>query len=534
VVVPSVAASGGHQSDFPTGVDILYENMTGDLQLLREYSGEKSERAFAELTRRYLDIVYSAALRQVRSPELAQEVSQSVFMDLARQAGRLRPDTNLAAWLYAVTRRTAIDALRSESRRIHRERLAGEITDVNTNPSEWGQIEPMLDEAMEALEEKDRAAILMRFFQSKSLKEVGQLLGTSEDAAQKRVSRALDRLRAHFAQRGVAVGAGGLAVVLSANAVQAAPVGLSAAISTGAAVAVTAMQQAGITGLTKGMIMTTIQKAIYATALAAAVGAGIYEARRAAVLQAGTESLRQRQGQLNYQIDDLAKQLAAATNQPRVAPEETRLRAATAELLKLRGEVARLRSATQELAGLKSAAVAKPGENEVKSWLEQVNALKRFLKAAPDKGIPELQFLSDQDWFNAVGKDNLLQSDDDYREALQRLRRSAKNQFAPMMQHALQAFTQANDGQLPGDVAQLKPFFDPPVDDAILQRYQMVQNGKVSDVPPNQPLVAEKAPVDGEHDTIYMMMLNGTAVADGKGWNLARSPGGAGQGTTSP
>jgi RNA polymerase sigma factor (sigma-70 family) len=147
--------------------------MTPDSQLLRNYAREKSQDAFTELARRHLNLVYSAALRQVRSPQLAEEVSQSVFTDLARAAAGLQPDTILTAWLYQVARRTAIDVVRRESRRQVRERLAVEIAAMNT-ATDWPQIEPLLDDAMAALDETDRAAILLRYFENKSWREVGE------------------------------------------------------------------------------------------------------------------------------------------------------------------------------------------------------------------------------------------------------------------------------------------------------------------------------------------------------------------------
>src|SRR2546426_10118891 len=138
------------------------------LDLLRQYDRQKSEEAFATLVRRHLDLVYSAALRQVRSPQLAEEVAQSVFTDLSRNAARLKSDTVLTAWLYQVTRRTAIDVVRGEARRQLREQLAVELTDMNTHPSTWLQIEPLLDEAMESLDAGERSAILLRFLENRS------------------------------------------------------------------------------------------------------------------------------------------------------------------------------------------------------------------------------------------------------------------------------------------------------------------------------------------------------------------------------
>src|SRR5258708_3986030 len=205
-----------------------------DHELLSQFTGEQSQDAFAELVNRHLNLVYSAAFRQVRSHQLAEEVAQSAFTDLARNAPRLAPDTIITAWLYQVTRRTAIDVVRRESRRQLREQIATEMNAMNATAADWTHSEPLLDEAMHALDATDRAAVLLRFFENKSLREVGATLGTSDDAAQKRVSRAVERLREFFAKRGISVGATGLLVVISTNAVQSAPVGLAAAISTAA------------------------------------------------------------------------------------------------------------------------------------------------------------------------------------------------------------------------------------------------------------------------------------------------------------
>jgi RNA polymerase sigma factor (sigma-70 family) len=204
-----------------------------DMELLARYTRQHSSRrnpmeadtedAFADLVRRHLGLVYSAALRQVRSLQLAEEVAQSVFIDLARSAAKLKPDTILTAWLYQVTRRTAIDVVRREASRQLREQIATEMNAMNATAANWTHIEPLLDEAMHALDDTDRTAVLLRYFENKSLREVGATLGTSENAAQKRLGRAVERLREFFTKRGVTVGASGLVVVISANAVQAAP-----------------------------------------------------------------------------------------------------------------------------------------------------------------------------------------------------------------------------------------------------------------------------------------------------------------------
>ncbi len=293
-----------------------------DLQLLERYTRHQAEDAFAELVRRHLNLVFSAALRQVRSPQLAEEVAQSAFTDLARQAHRLAPDTVLSAWLYQVTRRTAIDVVRREARRQHREQVACELNAMNANTADWTHIEPLLDEAMQAIEETDRTAVLLRYFENKSLREVGQALGATEEAARKRVSRAVERLREYFAQHGLTVGASGLVALLSANAVQAAPVGLAATISAAALVGASIVSTATVTAA-KVIAMTTLQKTLITGSIALALGTGIYEARQAARLREQVQTLQQQQAPLTDQIqrlqqerDDALKRLAAASAKP--------------------------------------------------------------------------------------------------------------------------------------------------------------------------------------------------------------------------
>ena len=239
-------------SGYGDGGDMLLKMSDTDLQLLARYTRQHAEDAFAELVRRHLDLVFSAALRQVRSPQLAEEVTQSAFTDLARQAHGLAPDTILTAWLYQVTRRTAIDVVRREARRQLREQIACELNAMNTTAADWTHIEPLLDEAMHALEEIDRTAVLLRYFENKSLREVGQTIGTTEDAARKRISRAVERLREFFAKRGVTVGASGLVIAISSNAVEAAPAGLAVSISTAAgALAGTSLATTATAGATR-------------------------------------------------------------------------------------------------------------------------------------------------------------------------------------------------------------------------------------------------------------------------------------------
>ena len=490
-----------------------------DLELLDEYARAGSEEAFAELVRRHLDLVYSAALRQVRSPQLAEEVAQSVFTDLSRSARRLKSDTVLSAWLYQAARRTGVDVVRRESRRQLRERLALELNDMNACPSIWTQIEPLLEEAMEQLDPAERSAILLRFFENRSLREVGQTLGTSEDAAQKRVSRAVESLREIFAHRGVTAGASGLALALSANAVQSAPLGLATAISTGATIS-GALHTVATFGTTKALAMTTLQKIIITAALAAAAGAGLYESRQVSQARDQLRAVQQRQEPLNEQVRQLAQERDAAARQLAALQQENdSLRGNLADLPRLRGEVGRLRGDSRELAQIKTAATnasADPAlDAAFKTWAVRATRLRQRLDLATDQQIPELQLLTEKDWFDAVKGLKQLETDDDYRAAYSKLRNIAKDEFGNALRSALRAFTDANNGQLPQDLAQLKPFFDRPVDDAMLQRYKLLQTGKLSDIT-DQYLVGEIAPpLDPDHDARYEFSLNGTHSESG-------------------
>ncbi len=287
--------------------------MTSDLDLLKRFAGGHSQDAFTELVNRHVNLVYSAALRQIRSPHLAEEITQSVFTDLARNADKLNQTATsntlvLTAWLYQVARRTAIDVIRKESRRQLREQIVLEMNDMNANANEWTQIEPLLDDAMAALEETDRTAILLRFFENKNLREVGESLDISDDAAQKRVTRAVERLREFFSKRNVAIGASGLAVLISANAVQSAPVGLVATISAAAVLGYTAVSTSTVITATKIIAMTTLQKTLVAATVAVLAGAGIYQVHQVGLLRKQNQTLQQEQAILTGENAKLSRE----------------------------------------------------------------------------------------------------------------------------------------------------------------------------------------------------------------------------------
>ncbi len=459
---------------------------TDDQELIRDYAADGSQAAFTALVNRYVDLVYTAARRQVQSPDLAEEVTQTVFIALARHARELKPGTPLAAWLYLVTRRAALDALRRESRRLVREQTAFELAAMKSNSPAWSQIEPLLDEAMEALAETDRRAILLRYFENLSLREVGQRLGSSEDAAQKRVGRALEQLRAFFSKRGVAVGATTLAADLAGAAVQAAPVGLGLSISSATAL-VGAAGQIATLETAKTIAMTSLQKTLIVTTLATIVGAGLY------------------QGHLISRRDDQIAELQQQVDQWR--GETRRLQAERDKLTSRLADAQRESEAVRtRLAGKEDALPTGDPvvDSELKAISARVNTLKAQLTQHPEQQIPELRFLTVQDWMDAVAKHN-LDTDDDVREALAELRGHAKANFTEPVSGALWKYTQANDGKLPSDIMQLMPFFDPPVEPELLQRYGIMNTGNIRDLPLSTFVVAEIAPpMDPNEGTLYL------------------------------
>ncbi|HXC99350.1 MAG TPA: sigma-70 family RNA polymerase sigma factor [Verrucomicrobiae bacterium] len=324
-----------------------------DIQLLMEYAEGKREGAFRELVARHTDFVYSAALRQVNSPDLACDVAQSVFTDLARKARSVAekaPEVNsLAGWLHRSTRYAALNHLRDTRRREANERLAMEQLIINSESApDWDLIRPVLDEALDSLNDEDHAVLLLRYFEKKSLREVGEALGTSDDTAQKRVSRATERLREFFSKRKVAIGASGLAVALSANSVQAAPAGLAAAIST-AALAGTAVTTLTAITATKTIAMTLLQKTVVTAALALVAGVAIYQAHQASQLREQNLALQQQLAPLADQIQQLQHERDQATNRLAGMAEELALaKKNPSDVLKLRGEVTALRQAKSD------------------------------------------------------------------------------------------------------------------------------------------------------------------------------------------
>jgi RNA polymerase sigma factor (sigma-70 family) len=249
-----------------------------DFELLRQYTDEGSHDAFAELVRRHVGLVRAAALRQMRDSGAADDVAQAVFVALARGARKVRRGERLSGWLLTATRYHATHARQSETRRRHHELRAAAMIPVSTEAREsgpWDRIGPSLDEAIGTLTLKARDALLLRYFENKTVREVAGALRISEEAAKQRLSRAVEELRTFFTRRGVMVSAVVLAALLTGNAVAAVPDGYAAATAaaslkaaggTGAAAGVSA----GAKGVWGWLAGVKLQAAAAAVAVAAA------------------------------------------------------------------------------------------------------------------------------------------------------------------------------------------------------------------------------------------------------------------------
>ena len=319
-----------------------------DQQLLRDYSERQSDAAFAALVHRYVDLVHSSAFRMVNDTHAAKDVTQAVFVILGKNARQLTDRPALAGWLHGTARNIAAKAVRSEVRRRARDQEAAVMSEIRSArpDASWEHIAPHLDEALGELSEADRDAVLLRYFKNHDLRTVGATLGISDDAAQKRVSRAVERLREFFTKRGVTVGASGLSVVISANAVQAAPVGLALTISTAAALTGTTLAITATVTVTKTIAMTTLQKIAIAAVIAAGVAIPLVVRHQSKTkLNAANKAAQEQTTQTNLLLKENGDQSSdSATSSYKPSLEE----------LRRRGEVARLRREQAE-ARVKSA-----------------------------------------------------------------------------------------------------------------------------------------------------------------------------------
>jgi RNA polymerase sigma factor (sigma-70 family) len=323
--------------------------MMDDTELLRRYVTDRSQEAFTELVTRHLDLVYSAAFRRTDGDAaLAEDIAQQVFTTLARNAAALRGHTLLPGWLYVATRHAAASALRAERRRKAREQEAQAMNHLTSSPeTDWRQLRPELDAVIDQLDDRDRDAVLLRFFEGRPFAEIGAALRISEDGARMRVDRAIEKLRTLLAKRGVTSTAAALAVALANQAVVAAPAGLAATVTstalTGAAAASggawAALQLFAVSKLPIGIVGTMI----------VAAGTGVALQQQANTqLQHEIDALRQENQQIRTLQDE-------NLHMKQTAVEVATLRADDAELAHLATEAAALRVRLQAQARTQTA-----------------------------------------------------------------------------------------------------------------------------------------------------------------------------------
>lgn len=314
---------------------------TQDRELVGAYAREGSDAAFHALVRRHVDLVYATAFRQIGDRGCAEEVTQNVFVALARKAPRLAGLETLAGWLHRTAVLEAKARIRSELRRRERESAAGQLAELRREGTPALEaLVPLLDEALLHLRETDRLALIVRFMEDRPLREVGEVLGVDEDAARKRVSRALERVAEFFRARGFALpgGATAGATALLGQGVQAAPAGLA---TTSAAAGLAAGGAAtGVSALVFSlMTLTKSQTALLCAVLAtvplawqwqvrseadrsvATLGAAVM-AEQAALDQLAQDATRMRTAFLRAEAETLTarSRVAALTREPKPAP----------------------------------------------------------------------------------------------------------------------------------------------------------------------------------------------------------------------
>ncbi|HMJ90871.1 MAG TPA: sigma-70 family RNA polymerase sigma factor [Candidatus Acidoferrum sp.] len=358
-------------------------NHRTDSDLLRDYARNGSESAFAEVVGRHIALVHSVALRVVVDAHLAEDVTQATFTVLAREARHLTDRTFLSSWLHRTASNQAANLVRGEMRRRAREQ---EAYAMQTLPPEsdpaWKQIAPMLDDALNRLAEADRAVIFLRFFEKKTAADIASALKLSEEAAQKRVTRALERLRGLLAGGGAVLSTVTLTTLITTQAVVAAPIGLLTSVSAAALAGGTVAGGITITTL-KLIIMSKLKVSAVSALLVAAIATPlVFQHQRVTKLRAENVVHAQQASDLRDENAKLTVQLANGKQREEISAAQL------SELIRLRGEVGSLRRDSQESARLRARpqpqverAATPPPDEAVKKFEEQrtmtVSALKQ-------------------------------------------------------------------------------------------------------------------------------------------------------------
>jgi RNA polymerase sigma factor (sigma-70 family) len=467
-----------------------------DAQLLREYAVEKSEAAFGDVVRRHADLVYSAALRQVGSPDSAGEIAQRVFIDLARKArslaGRLHEDASLAGWLYRAARYAALNLLREERRRHARERqVMHELDSAAESSPDWASVSPLLDEAISALDEQERDALLLRFFKNQDFRAVGAALGVSDDTAQKRVARSLEKLRAALEKRGVTTTTTALSAALASQAVQAAPAGLATAwISTSLANGTAG--GGAMLSLIKLMSMTKLQFGLGAIVVGGLSATVAIQQQTERTMRGENQVLRQQVALLVADNESLSNRLEHGSAASQLSDDQLR------ELLRLRGEVGVLRDKTNLVGKLQK---QNKGLSEINGelWMSREKAINGSL-VPMDPSSEAAKFVQHREHIVNAAK---------------------------MIATAFRIYEYDNNNQFPTNFAQIHnelgntTNFDGNI---ALDSFEMVNVGKASSTYPQAVSARERTPRPsplGGWERVYLMADGSTKVANSLDGNFA-------------
>jgi RNA polymerase sigma factor (sigma-70 family) len=416
-----------------------------DHELLESYRSERSEPAFTTLVQRHIDAVYSAALRQVGSPDLAKELSHAVFNQLAASANGLGRDTHVASWLHTMTCRHATEIMQRERQRARRE-AAGQKTDSPVD-STWRAIRAMIDEALAKLPARDREAAIRRYFESQSFREIGAALGIPEDAAQKRVSRALDELRAHFAKRSVTTSGTALASALSTHAVETAPFGLGVLVGTSAARAKPSARAA-----VARVVSAPVARNVSLAAAVLAVGLCLWLSVVRRAQAAGVANARTELARLEARRDAARRQPAPAALPTRIIPSQPD--------------------------------AADPVDARARVLARRIQRLQDYFVRVPEDRSPQMSLLSAVDWIvvaDASGDldDERLEDTSQFGQAnafiqaVCSLDQIASQRFRPLLSAAARAYRKATGRSAITDVRELAPFLSP-AEATFLRGYSIV------------------------------------------------------------
>lgn len=438
--------------------------MTDSQRLLAEYAQTGSESAFRELVSRYLNFVYSTALRLVGGDaHLAQDVAQTVFISLASKGRMLSDEVMLGGWLHQHTFYVATKAVRTERRRKSREREAVEMNLLQDDSESWlQQVAPILDEAITKLESDDRTAILLRFFEEKNFRSVGEALGSNEDAARMRVNRALEKLHLMLKDRGVILSSAALITVLTTKVVTAAPIGMAATIS-GIALSGAAAGVGTIFSISRIMASTKLKLSLATLIIAGAVTTLVVQQKLYKSLHDENESIRRQIAQLKADNESLAS-LATQSNKPATLQNDQFM-----ELLRLRGEVGVLRAQKTDLARLQK-------ENQI--------LLSKLV--------------AQSDYTNQVSAEDQLT-----------LQKTHLVDATTLLLNAIKSYAANHDGQYPGNMEQLTANRDIGTTNFVgslgFDDFKFIKDGAV-DQKGNKAILSIQVPIQGSENTSLIVV----------------------------